>query len=130
MKLKHLKNYFKHIDWNREMLVVDFNSDGNLTASFSYLFNMEDDISISYYWYDHLTRRIRPDLIKKIEDALSEHDFECFAVLMEQIENEDIMITLPEEATIWDETTNSPLGSIILNKDVFNLITHHEYECG
>ena len=130
MKLKHLKNYFKNIDWNRGMLVVDFNPNGNLTASFSYIFNMEDDIGISYYWYDHLTRRIRPDLIKEIENALSEHDFERFIKIKEYIQNNDIMITLPEEATIWDETTNIPLGSIILNKDIFNSITHHEYECG
>ena len=130
MKLKHLKNYFENIHWNREALIVDFNPDGNLTASFSHLFNMEDNISISYYWYDHLTRMIRPDLITEIEDALSEHDFECFTALTEQIENEDIMITLPQQACIWDETIETCLGYIYLNENTFHLITDHEYECG
>lgn len=129
-KIKDLKNYFKNIDWDSEVLVVDFNPDGNLTASFSHLFNMEDDISISYYWYDHLTRMIRPDLIKEIEDALSEHDFERFTALTEQIENEDIMITLPQQAYIWDETIETYLGCIYLNANTFHLITDHEYECG
>lgn len=130
MKLKHLKNSFKDIDWSREALIIDFNPDGILTASFSHLFNMEDDISISYYWYDHLTRVSRPDLIEKIENALNEHDFESFAALVEQIENEDIMITLPEQAFVWDETTETCLGYIYLNADTFHLITDHEYECG
>lgn len=130
MKLKHLKNYFKDIDWNKEALIIDFDPDGNLTASFSHLFNMEDDISISYYWYDHLARMNRPDLIKKIENALSEHNFECFAALAEQIKNEDIMITLPQQAFIWNKTVETCLGYIYLNADTFNLITDHEYECG
>ena len=130
MKLKHLKNSFKDIDWNKDALIVDFNPDGILTASFSHLFNMEDDIIISYYWYDHLTRMNRPDLIKEVEDALNEHDFKCFSALVKQIENEDIMITLPPQAFIWDETTEACLGYIYLNENTFHLITNHEYECG
>ena len=130
MKLKYLKNYFKNIDWNRDVLIVDFNPDGKLTASFSHLFNMEDDISISYCWFDHLTRVNRPDLIRVIEDALDKHDFKCFTTLMEQIKNEGIMITLPKQAYIWNETTETYLGDIYLNADTFHLITEHEYECG
>ena len=130
MKLKDLKNHFKDINWDKDELVVDFNPDGNLTVSFSHLFNMEDDISISYYWFDHLTRISRPDLIKEIENALSEHNYECFTALVKQIENEDLMITLPEEASIWDDTVNIYLGEIDLNKNTFHLITDHEYECG
>lgn len=130
MKLKDLKNYFKDIDWNREALIVDFNPNGNLTASFSHLFNMEDDISISYCWFDHLIRIYRPDLIRAIEDALDKHDFKCFTTLMEQVKNEGIMITLPKQAYIWNETTETYLGDIYLNTDTFHLITEHEYECG
>lgn len=130
MKLKDLKNYFKNIDWNHDVLIVNFNPDGNLTTSFSHLFNMEDDISISYCWFDHLTRVNRPDLIKAIEDALDEHDFEWFTTLIEQIKNEGIMITLPKQAYVWNETTETYLGDIYLNADTFHLITEHDYECG
>ena len=130
MKLKDLKNYFKDIDWNREALIVDFNPDGNLTASFSHLFNMEDDISIFYCWFDHLTRVNRPDLIKEIEDTLNNHDFEHFVALATKIENENIMITLPNQACIWNETKQTILGYIYLSMDTFYLITDHEYECG
>lgn len=130
MKLKDLKNYFKDIDWSREELVIDFNQDGNLTASFSHRFEMEDRISIIYYWYDHLARNWAPSLVGTIVDSLNDHDFETFSKIAEQIKDENIMITLPDTACIYNDDTDTILGDIYLNADTFHLILEHEYECG
>ena len=130
MQLKELKNHFKHMKWNSEVLAVDFNPKGILSASFSHLLEAEDEISVSYFWYDHLTREIRPDLISRIEDALNNHDFEEFLNLTWLIESEDIMITLPDQATVCNETKGIILGNIYLDDETFYLITEHEYECG
>lgn len=130
MKLKDLKNYFKNIHWNREELVIDFNPDGNLTASFAHCFEAEDRISIVYYWYDHLARNWAPNLVRTIEDSLNNHDFETFSQKAEQIKDENIMITLPDTACIYNDDTDTILGDIYLNADTFHLITEHEYECG
>lgn len=130
MKLKDLKNYFKNIEWNREELVVDFNPDGNLTASFAHRSEMEDRISIVYCWYDHLARNWAPSLVRTIVDSLDERDFETFSRVANQIKDEDIMITLPDTACIFNEDTDTILGDIYLNANTFHLITEHEYECG
>ena len=130
MKLKDLKNYFKNIHWNREELVIDFNPDGDLTASFAHCFKMEDRISIIYYWYDHLARNWAPNLVRTIEDSLNDHDFETFSKIADQIKDENIMITLPDMACIYNDDTDTILGDIYLNEDTFHLIVEHEYECG
>ena len=115
-KIKDLEKYFKDIDWD-----IHINKE-NL--------DLEHDIEILYYWYDHLTRMIEPKLIEKIETALDNHNFKRFIKIKEYIQDNNIMITLPEEAILWDKTADNHLGSIILNKDIFNSITHHEFECG
>lgn len=130
MKLKDLKNYFKNIHWNREELVIDFNPDGDLTASFAHCFKMVDRISIIYYWYDHLARNWAPNLVRTIEDSLNDHDFETFSKIADQIKDENIMITLPDMACIYNDDTDTILGDIYLNGNTFHLITEHEYECG
>lgn len=130
MKLKDLKNYFKDIDWSREELVIDFNPDGNLTASFAHRSEMEDRISIVYYWYDHLARNWAPKLVRAIEDSLNDYDFEAFSTIADQIKDENIMITLPDTACIYNDDTDTILGDIYLNENTFHLITEHEYECG
>lgn len=130
MKLKDLKNYFKYIDWSREELIIDFNPEGNLTASFAHRFEIEDHISIVYYWYDHLARKWAPNLVRTIEDSLNDHDFETFSKIADQIKEENIMITLPDMACIYNDDTDTILGDIYLNADTFHLITEHEYECG
>lgn len=130
MKLKDLKNYFKDIDWSREELVIDFNPDGNLIASFAHCFKMEDHISIVYYWYDHLARNWAPNLVRTIEDSLNDYDFEAFSTIVDQIKNENIMITLPDMACIYNNDTDTIIGHIYLNENTFHLITEHEYECG
>lgn len=130
MKLKDLKNYFKDIDWSREELVIDFNPDGVLTASFSHSFEMEDRISIVYYWYDHLARNWAPSLVRTIEDALNDYDFEAFSTIADQIKNENVAITLPDTACIYNDDTDTILGYIYLNEKTFHLIMEHEYECG
>ena len=130
MKLKDLQNYFKDINWSREELIVDFNPDGNLTASFSHYFEMENCISIVYYWYDHLARNWAPSLVRAIEDALDDRDFEAFAKIVDQIKDENIMITLPNTACIYNDDTDTILGDIYLNENTFHLIMEHEYECG
>lgn len=130
MKLKDLKNYFKNIHWNREELVIDFNPDGNLTASFAHCFEMDDRISIIYYWYDHLARNWAPNLVRTIENSLNDHDFETFSKIADQIKDENIMITLPDMACIYNDDADTMLGDIYLNENTFHLITEHEYECG
>lgn len=130
MKLKDLKNYFKNIDWSKEELVIDFNPDGNLTASFAHRFEMEDRISIVYYWHDHLARNWAPSLVRTIEDSLNDRDFETFSKIVKQIKDENIMITLPNAACIFNDDTDTILGGIYLNADTFHLITEYEYECG
>ena len=130
MKLKDLKNYFKNIHWNREELVIDFNPDGNLTASFAHRFEMEDRISIIYYWYDHLARNWAPNLVRAIEDSLNDYDFEAFSAIANQIKNENIAITLPDTACIYNDDANTILGDIYLNENTFHLIMEHEYEGG
>ena len=130
MKLKDLKHYFKDINWNKEELVIDFNPDGYFTASFSHPFEMEDCISIIYYWYDHLARHWAPSLVRTIEEALNDRDFEIFSEIADQIKDENVMITLPDTACIYDNDTDTILGDIYLNENTFHLITEHEYECG
>lgn len=94
------------------------------------------DISVVYYWYDHLVLRENGDA-EIIQKAIQEGDFDTFSRMCDKypsylVEDEDgayFVDYFPDTALIWYQ--DEIVGEIyITNKIGFSMITDSEYECG
>lgn len=93
---------------------------------------------VIYYYYDHLFLRSYPKLLKLVQDCIKEHDFYTFQALQYMLNRKydwgengsEIEVEfLPNYVYVRfhddDESILLPL-----TEELFNQITHSEYECG
>ena len=81
-----------------------------------------------YYWYDHMLLRSNGDA-QKVEEAINNKDFDAFMKLKKKY-SERKWEYFPNVIHVWKDGEGF-VGELDVNvRENFNLITHHEYECG
>lgn len=82
-----------------------------------------------YYWYDHMLLRSNGDA-ERVEQAIDSKDFDSFMKLKKKYSNRKCKY-FPDVIHVWDNRKKDFVAELDVNvRENFNLITHHEYECG
>lgn len=91
-----------------------------------FLTENKENISVNYYWYDHLAREKHPEIVEEISSSIANHNWEVFNKYFSQ---KNSIVTLPDTLSIFVDNEDF-YAQIELNELTFNFITYSEYECG
>ena len=92
-----------------------------------FLIENKEQISVQYYWYDHLVRIKHPEIVEEISSSIANHNWEVFNKYFSQKDN---IVTLPNTLYVYINDKKDFNAQIELNELTFNFITDSEYECG
>ena len=91
-----------------------------------FLIENKEQISVQYYWYDHLVRIKHPEIVEEISSSIANHNWEVFNKYFSQKDN---IVTLPDTLYVYINGIEEQAGDLVTGIELESrVVTHIKFD--